>query len=55
MELGRYHIEYEPRTTIKGQVLADKDLTSPTKEQTKAAVAPADLMTAPTRGKRERT
>ena len=23
MELGRFHIEYEPRTAIKGQVLAD--------------------------------
>lgn len=23
VELGRYHIEYEPRTAIKGQILAN--------------------------------
>ena len=56
VELGWYHIEYEPRTAIKGQVLIDfivKFTDSPTgltKGQQDSIVAPVVQPTAPTGG-----
>ena len=56
MELGRFHIEYEPRTAIKGQVLADfiaefTDDDAPAIEQALAeTAAPTDAPLAPTGG-----
>lgn len=56
VELGRFHIEYEPRTAIKGQVLADfiaENIESPydpTGGHQEATVALAGLPTTPTGG-----
>ena len=47
VELGRFHIDYESRTAIKGQVLADfiaeftENLIGLTKGQGETSVAPA--------------
>ena len=54
VELGRFHIQYEPRTTIKGQILADfiaefTENDAPVVEEALAdTVAPTDTPHAPT-------
>ena len=57
VELGRFHIDYEPKTAIKCQVLADfiaefTDDTTPTTEETSVeTVASAGTPYASTGGK----
>ena len=56
MELGRFHIQYEPRTAIKGQILADfiaeftEDSTSILEEASAETIAPTGTPLAPTGG-----
>lgn len=56
VELGRFHIEYEPRTAIKGQVLVDfiaeftENPIGPTGGHEETTVALVDQPTGPTRG-----
>lgn len=47
-ELGRFHIEYEPRTAIKGQILVDfiVEFTC----NTEAGVEPINSLPVPYRG-----
>ena len=58
MELGRYHIKYEPRAAVKGQVLAyfiaefTDDSTGTTKGQLETTVAPDDQTVTLIGGKR---
>ena len=49
VELGRFHIEYEPRTAIKGQVLADFIVEFTGNEQ----VEPTNELPASTGGKKQ--
>ena len=59
MELGCYHIEYEPRTTLKGQVLTDfiieftDDSIDTTGGQSETTVALVDQTAAPTGGQED--
>lgn len=58
VKLSQFHIEYEPRTAIKGQVLADfiaestETPTGPTRGHNETIVAPVGQPSTSTRGKK---